>query len=485
MQSGCHSDVQKSPVDHVQAGEFDRTGPQSSSNSDSSIYGSFTREYAQLRQAWSDLDESTDYCYKGRVDDEILYRPTLLPDERVILKPCSISLGTGVYYVFPSYSVTVINGVLKPAKNSRSPRTIFSGGATKGNQQIHLETIQRSYLEASYDTPLGRDSMLSRLYRDYGNPQDYTIHYMDRFNSETDQRHNLALIRPNINIHKPTLHLPGCRFPVLNALLNDFYHPEWNAKPWDDDFSKYCGAKNICNNDEPDFLNSRLVVGTDGNEYLEYDMLPFQALGNNLVPDISSLGDHQIGTKFDEHDVIHKVYMQSADQGHECLQLESVCGYDTSTENGAMTTDRPLFGSHANCGTQFKDFADGYACLSGMVDHQGEDIGRDGLFDEIFDSIGVPRRDSTASTNVLILLSSGIRSEKGIRLDCGCLLFDCDQTEESDMTAICSVGLFLNNGEYEWEGDHIQMESTMKLDQNLEIGSMLLDGSIGSLLETV
>lgn len=496
IESGYSSNFQESPIDFVDNGEFNKTGPVASSNSDSSIYGSLTREFTQTRLPWCELDESTDYCYKGRVDDEILYRPTLLHDEHIVFKPCSIDLGIGVYYTFPSYSQTVIKGVKKPAKYSRSPRVVYSGGASSSGQQLHMQTIQQSYLKASYDSPLQKNSMLSRLYRDYDNPQDFTLHYSDRHIGDTDQRHNLALIRPQINIQKPTLHLPGCRFAVINALLQDFYHPTWDARPWDDDFSTHCGPQFICGDKEPDFLNSRLVIGQDGNEYLVYDQQPFQALGNGLVPDITSLGDHTLTTEaiIEDSDVVHKVYMQNADKSHECLQLEAVCDYDTNVmvegiKPGITAINKTVFDSYAECDTTLIDFADGYACIAGFQPYGGDDLGRNGLYDEVLLGLGMdPILGTGNPSELLIFLRSGILVEKGLRLDCGCLLVDCNNPTDGyeDDSAICSSSLYLDSlGNYDWDTAHLQINSTMYLNEQFGASSIQLDGTIRSLLETI
>lgn len=495
IQSGYSNNFQESPVDLIDNGLFDQTGPATSSNSDSSLYGSITREYTQIRQSWCELDESTDYCYKGRVDDEILYRPTLSQQELIVFKPCSIDLGVGVYYTFPSYSQSVIRGVQKPAKYSRSPRTVFSGGATTSGQQLHIQSIQGPYLKAPYDQPLQRDSLLSRLYRDYDNPQDYTLHYSDRPVGDTDQRFNLALNRPQLNIQKSTLHLPGCRFPVLNALLQDFYHPSWEARPWDDDFSTYCGPRFICSGKEPSFLNSKMIVLTDGNEYLVYDQLPFQALGNGLVPDISSFGDHTLTTEsmIEETDVVHKVYMQNVDNGHECLELDSVCDYDTNVikqgiKPGVASIINPIFNSYAQCGDEILDFADGHACVGGYQPYDGEDLDQDGLYEEVLYGLGLDTTVTDQPSEMLIFLNSGIISEDGLRLDCGCLLVNCDNPTYGyeDLGSICSANLFKDNlGNYDWDSAHLQINSTMKLVEQSGTNSIQLDGSVRSLLETI
>jgi len=413
-----------------------------------------------------------------------------------VFKPCSIDLGIGVYYTFPSYSQAVIKGVHKPAKNSRSPRIVYSGGAAASGQQLHMSTTQKSYLKAPYDRPLEHDSMLSRLYRDYDNPQDYTLHYSDRLTGNTDQRYNLALIRPQLNIQKATLHLPGCRFPVLHALTQDFYHPVWDARPWDDDFSTFCGPSNVCGDQDPDFLNSTMMQAEDDSEYLVYDSRPFQALGNGMVPDISSLGDHAltIESLFEEGDVIHKVYMRNADKGNECLQLDAVCDYDTNVIsegiiNGVTNIAKPIFSSYSDCGDSLIDFADGYPCVAGFMSYQGEDLTRNGIYDDVLAGLGLDTGDATSSpSEMLIYLGSGIIAEEGMRLDGGCLLVDCSSPTGGyeDSNAICAASTFLDRlGNYDWDADHFSIYPTMSIVERQGASSIQLDGTIQSLLEVI
>ena len=489
MAAGFSSSKEISPVEEADNGQFNETNGLASSNNDSSPYGSFTREYTEIRDPQCILDDTTDYCYKGRVDSELLYRPTLMGNEQVVCKPCSIDLGIGAYYLYPTYSVMVVKGVKKPCPGSLTERSAFSGGATEGNQTQHLTGIQKEYLTAPYDQVLQKDSHLSRLYRDFDNPQDYTLHFSNRTEQQEDQQHNLALQRPSLNIQKPTLHFPGCRFPMINAIEEDFYHPTWEARPWDDDFSTFCGPKFVCGTGEPDFLNYTMLTEANGNETLSFDDQSFQILGNSLIPDIPSLGDHTLGTdaQFEASDVVHAVYMKDA-TGHPAIELEGVCDYDTSvSEDNTIIINDPLFTSHSECGTgDIVDYADGYACESGEKAYMPVDLGQGGLYDDILEGVGVPTLGGTgAPSTLLIFLGDGIISatESGLRLDCGCLLVECDGTQP-DGSTICSADDFLDeDGYYDWHCDHMQITQVMKNEELMGACSIQLDGTIPSLLE--
>lgn len=500
MVAGYKANPKVSPIDDVSAGIFPATGGLASSNNDSSTYGLFTREYTeQFDPACLDNlgDRAVDdYCYKGRVDDEVLYRPAMVNSELFHSKPCSLDLGLGVYYLYPTFSEMIVKGVKDRCPSSNAPYPIFSGGAKSGTIRQHLNSIQRRDLTWDYDIPLTDDSLLGRLLRDYDVPMPQTLHYTNRIiENNTDQQFNLAIQRPSLNVEKTNLHFPGCRFVHINALLQDFYHPTWKARPWDDDFSTYCGPKGICGDNEPSFLNCVTEIGTDGNEYLVFDDQPFQALGNGLTPDISNLGDHSLGTgaTFSENDVIHAVFMKDAEL-KSMVEFEGVCAYDSSVETllygeGILEITNPLFESHSTeCGTgTIYDYADGYACFYGIHGYTTQDIGR-GIYDSLLSDLGMPTIPTSYEPDVLVNLGSGILADNqvNLRVDCGCLVYDCQtvNTAPADDT-ICSADDFYDNqaGQYDWNTDHLNVTTTLKSVEILGASSIALDGTIPSLLE--
>lgn len=500
---GFASNVETSPSNLSQSGDFETTGSQLTTNSNSHQYGSFTKEYTGIREPHCELDGVNDYCYKGRVDDELLYRPTLVDKEYVRSYPCNLSLGSGVYWAYPTISRISNPGTGKPARGSKTQIIRFSGGAPAASAEHYLNDKHKQYLTAPYNSPLERkiDSLLGRLYRDYDKPIGETIHYSNRVQEHSvDQRSQLALQRFSLEVQKPTLHLPGCRFPRLNALKNDFEHPTWRAKPWDDMHSTYCGRKSVCGDQEPQFLNCSKTVDSDGNETLVFDDVPFTVLGNGLTPDIPSLGDHTLGTdaSFDYADVIHKVYMRDADS-KPAITFEQVCPYDINVDDGGLIqTTNPLFRSHNQCEETgvYHDYADGYPCLSGQQPYEGDDLGRSGLYDELFEALGLDSAFGTGLT-YLFNLSSGIRDGVGVRLDCGNLLVDCEeatggtgaaiiQSATITSTLINPTSIFINaDGFYDWDCDHLSVTHRMASYESDGIHTVQLDGTIQSLLETI
>lgn len=484
---GIAGNPRLSPNDDSDGGAYDTTGAKVTSNSDSGAYGSFTREYTEIFTPLCDIDGVTDYCYKGRVDDELLYRPTIPLSEYPRCKPCNVGMGVGVYYTYPAYSTVIVPGVASPCPTSKTSIQQFSGGATTGGVRNLTDSKLGGYLSVSYDLPLppSKNSYLGRLYRAYNNPEDETIHYHNKkgLPTSTKQHQNLAIQRPNLVIEKPTLHLPGCRFPRLNLLESDFTHPVWDARPWDEAYSTHCGPDYICGDNIPSFLNASLTVDSNDNEQLVFDEVQFKILGNRLTPDISSLGDHSLGTgaTFVENDVVHSVYMESAESS-PYVELDQVCAYDTSVgDDGVMVITDPLFTSYNECGTsELIDFADGYKCISGFQDYDGEDFSD---YEDVLSGLGMPVSSGTGLT-VLVLLSSGILSGDGLRLDCGCTLAGCSGTEEE--ASICSTDLFVDDdGYHDWECDHLTLELRLKEVEEIGVCSTILNGTIPTLLETM
>lgn len=494
--------VDLSPQDIVVDGEFNTTGPQTTSNSDSSAYGSFTREYRQTPVAWPELDDKTDYCYKGRVDEELLYRPTIVLPEIVRCRACSLGLGTGVYYTMPTRTQKAGPGNRDRMSGSMSNKLRFTGTAPEEHLQYYLSNEQADYLTASYDTPLPADknSFLGRLLRGYDMPEPETLHYTNRAaphvhwrdNHLLDQQYQLALQRPSINIEMQTLHLPGCRFPLINALEDDFVHSTYRARPWDDKYSTFCGPEGICGDDEPSLLNVTKVIGTDNNEFLVFDDVAYSSDGNGLIPDIPSLDEHSLppNALYVAEDVIHAIYSdQAGDNPH--VEMDQLCDY--SNYQNIIETDDPLFTSNNQCGTTTYDYKDGYPCIRDFQPYSGIDISLGGIWQDVIDGLEIPTRPPLDPTNTyLIQFNSGILHTTGLRLDCGCLILDCDQTaierlwqEDFDHSSLCSIDLYYDqDGDLEVDCDHLIVERILKPEETIGTCSIRLDGTIPTLLET-
>lgn len=476
-----------SPNDIADNGVFETTGSPVSTNSNSNAYSSFNREYTKIRTPLCDDNSNSDFCYKGRIDDELLFRNALIETEHPRMKPCSIGMGTGLYYLYPAYSIVTVPGTKKPCSSSKTSSIRFSGKAKEGNRQHYLDSILNEYLSVDYDKPLNakQNSHLGQLYRSYGTPTTQTLHYNNRRGMPIlDQRHNLALERPSLVIEKPTMHLPGCAFVFMNRLENDFEHDTWKARPWDDIYSTYCGPENVCGNNDPSFLNAHFEEDTNGDEILVFDEEPFKILGNGLTPILRTFG----GDSTDATDIVHAVYMESCNDS-PYVTLDQVDELPPTMSDGFITTDDPLFNSHNMCGTDgYVDFADGYPSSRGAFDTPKSTF--DEYFEnwaEILDAIGLPRTLSS-NNEISCKFGSGIldRSVQTLRFDCGCLLAGCDGTLSLDEGTICSADTFIDSdGNYDWEPDHLNVELKLKLEETIGTCSAQFNGSIPSFLEVI
>lgn len=493
--SGIYSDPPtKYAINNISAinGYFNATNEKTTVNLNGSGYGPYRREFTAPRQGLELLDGITDFKYKGRVDDEVLHQTRLVNSETYRPKGCSFSLGLGVYYAFPSTSLVKRQGVAKPERGSLTGKMTFTGGAPSFGLSYYKEGIQGSYLtQDKTKPPVSRSkSFLGSLYVNYDTPIGETIHLSNRISEpDIDQRYQLAIMRPSLDIVKPNLNLPGCRFPTLHALQNDYVSDVYTARPWDDENSTGCGEIGICGNLSPTYLNYFMINLPNGDEKLTYDTIPFAIAGNGLLQDINSLGDHALitGSQFTEEDVIHKVYMANA-SSNPAVTLDQVCDYDTSTMDGAILTDDVFFNSYspaANSQGYYTDYANGYPCLRGSQPYTPVVYTNYG---DVLAGLGLSTNGTNAPVSYLFTLGSGIHIEHGYRLDCGCSVFGyTDDTTVGDINdTICSTSIYKDqDGHYDWNNDHLRMMPYLSPYDSLDVASVSLNGSIPTLLETI
>lgn len=435
-------------------------------NRDSGLLYKFNRQSTDKGKTLETLDNVTDYTYRGRVDDPILYVQDASMPEEYRSMMCGLRLGSGVYYSYPYLTGVANPGTRNPAQNSMTNYLKFTGnGPEEGIEYFKFGLEKTYYGQSITDQPrLEYDDLLGKLYRNYPNKADNTIHFFnDRYNFDFDQRHNQAFIRRPIQIDKPILHFPGTRFPVLSRLQADYTSSAYRARPWDDAYSTYCGPRGSCGTNEPSFLNVRQVAGTDGNTFIVFDDLPFTALGNNFTPDIPGLGQY---TGPQDNGIIHKVYM-GGESDNPAVAFDQVCDFDSNVDqDGMITVVEPLF-PFVYDGV---DYADGYPCVSGI---QSVDVTVDYEYQEAVEGLGVPI-DTTGYVPVLFLLGSGVRCDLGYRLSCPIL----NDKYNNDYR------LYIDqNGDLQTDGDLLNVSAQMVLDENIGIRSLLLDGSIPTLME--
>jgi hypothetical protein len=241
-----------------------------------------------------------------------------------------------------------------------------------------------------------------------------------------------------LGIVKTNMHFPGCRFPMMNKLVNDYTSP-YEKRPWDVE-----SCDNPCDVDD---LNPEMILGTDGSEYLIYDSASDIVLGNGLTPDVPGLNG-EVPT--DPTLFVHRIYGKQIAAGSTALYLEqqdhsegtistSLTGiFDGVVPVGGVTTD-DIFGYPSQYGYV------PYAPPQPAVQNSGSDL--------VLNYTTFPTRDGYYLT-----FGSGMRdiNEIGYRLNCSSR-----------------------------SGDEIDLLSVMDLDEQMLSGNYYLDGEIPSLLETV
>ena len=467
--SGQPSDpINPFPGDDILLGDLKKYR-ELTTNSDSSMVIKMLSQESAPGETLKQVDNITDFSYKGRVADTLLYSqvPTFGEQFRSVM--CGLRLGSGTYYSYPYRSEPANPGTRNPAQNSKTNYLIFSGNSPVEGVEYFKYGLEKTYFDQPLNYPQAYQyaDLLGKIYRAYPNSNnESTIHYFNcQKTFEYDQKYNLALTRPNIDIIKPTLHLPGCRFPTLNRLKNDYENTSYRARPWDDAYSTYCGQRGSCGNKEPSFLNVKQIPGTDGNTSISFDDRPCMVYGNNIEEDIPTLTTY---TGSNDTNIIHKVYMGDADS-NPAVSFEQVCPFDSNVSSeGYISTNDPIFPYV----TGDQDYADGYPCVFGI---QNVDVTVNYTYNDAILLLGVPQ-DITGYTTVLFLLGSGMLNELGVRLSCP------SQNEQynNDFT------LFINqNGDLQTDPDILYVSAPMSLEERLSISNLYLDGSIPSLLETV
>lgn len=245
-----------------------------------------------IRAPACDLTGSIDdYCYQGRVRDEIVTELSIPLTDIWRCKPCPLGMGYGFYYM---HSTSV------------SEWCDLTGCV----DLTDINNIRRSLLEG----------LLVRVLAFNGE-----LRYTDKYvldDTHTNVKDNIAIRRPSLQIEKDNLMIPGHRPASMGKLLTDFTHPTWTLRPWDDVLHVHCAEDAPANT----VLDSEIVIDTNGDEQLSYDPnVPLVYYGNGLEPDIPSLGDHGIGSAGPL--VTHKIWTTAPTS--EFVELEGMVHTDT------------------------------------------------------------------------------------------------------------------------------------------------------------
>ena len=304
----------------------------------------------------------------------------------------------------------------------------------------------------------------------------------------------LAISRPSLDIEKDNLGFPSHKFVNLRDFSYDFTHPDYRARPWDDEFSLItCDRNRLKENG----LNAQLELQTDGDLLLVYDDADLTYLGNGIEAEISSLGSHEDRS----FQVTHSIFMFTS-RNHPSLELDSTVEItkDESINLNESGATGPIYDSfNPDCGF---DFRSGYPADTDRFIIDTDDINFSRETDtSLAELLELPTSDGT-EVNLLFKLGSQIfitesdpqfRLHEPFRLDCGCLRFECGSgltgftsTSTGTDTDVdvnrCNIDLFKTGDEFDPECDRVTVSPTVILTEEYGSCSILLDGTISNLL---
>jgi hypothetical protein len=234
------------------------------------------------RQKICDLDDNDlDYCYKGRVQQDLTVERALPLDEFFRCKPCTLTGGAGTYYMTP----LVANDE-------------FSGGdlGTNAADLTNVSNLRRSSHDMNYVRIMAFD-----------NPQ---IHYTNRsFLEDIEDAINnrfFATQKPSLEVSKDNMFYPSHRFISMANLRDTFTHPNYYFRPWDYLFCFPCPEDAPLGVTVPE-LNPRLEAGTNGDQFLVYDMYPLIYYGNGIDADIPVMNNHSVSA-ISPNNITHSIW---------------------------------------------------------------------------------------------------------------------------------------------------------------------------------
>lgn len=406
------------------------------------------------------ISPTPDFCFKGRVQAEVNVDITMILNEIIRCKPCSLGVGSGFYWLIPTNdSILKLDGF----------------GRYKG-QNNH------SFLGSKIDS--------------YNHPSPKALKYSDRPYLQSDEFEKntyLGYQRPNLEIQKDNHLFPSHRFPNNNNLLNDFTS-EWAAKPWDN--------KN-------DDLNAKLIIGTDGDQYLIYDSKNFIIKGNGLLPDISSYSVHDDRSFV----VTHKIYIASA-ANHPAIELDSsivILTNDDGIELNSSVPFGPIFKSYnRNCN---RDFKSGYPAEYDRfsITYSDFDYTRGSndpiswsVISEITSLTAFPDTELFRFGSEILVTSVEAQYEfyKPYRYDCDCAIYPCisegstgvNITEFTSNSFLdikinvesCMLDRFLQpDGSYDFNCDQLSVIPKIVLNETIGTCSFQCNGEIDNYLCTI
>lgn len=387
-----------------------------------------------------------DWCFKGRVDDEVsvTYHQASMEQYDLGVMSCrTATLGSGAFWMFNSpsdkFKFTGMNLVID-VRNAVTRNLTFSGG------KLHYgEQLVRDFG--------GKSGWLGRILA--GLDKNTILCFSNRPNlDDIRPESTLALTPQSLNITVPHLHFPTCRFVTMRNLLSQFTSSHYRMRPWD---------QSGCVDDK--FLNPEIVSLSDGGEALVFDDMPFTVAGNGLAPDVPDMNNDASGIA-SVGDIWHSIYSYGVGRSYDDLDV-------TYTSNQFIDTNEPLFDTavYDSSSGLFHDNIDGYPSASGAYSYSS--YSPDTSRDVSYASLGLPIYTP--------IMTSGLW-----RLGSGIHITNHDGTDGTWNTSAASrrpYGVRLNCevDEDEYGGESVALESILDLHET--IGSPYkMDGSIPNML---
>ncbi|MEM3097495.1 MAG: phage tail protein [Nitrososphaerales archaeon] len=435
------------------------------------------------------IGNKLDNCFKGRVKQDVNATRYLSASEIISCNPCTLMGGNGFYYYNQIRGKTL--GSVKYGNGYAFGRAEFGGG------EIDTGDIRN----------LGRSRLTDMIIRTTANTE--YVHFTANHALTQDDiftNDNAAIQRPSLQIIKDNMFIPGHRFVTMGAMKDDFTHETYGFRPWDDQFNAnnctiavdyvvYNSAEygiftygdNAVHIDD---LNPRIEIGTDGEERLIFNHIPYKVYGNGLEPDISSMSEHEDRGFLVTHTIFSSAPQQitgtdtiidHSDGGISFTDFKSICfgnDYGPIFKSANKDCECDVTSSYVAGVTDVAgmDYIDGYPAEYGRY-HIGSTvitwpfIGTD---DELINALGLPvTNDSERPDTLLFKMGSGIRIDPPTpgfqfwmpyRLDCGCAFFECGDAS-SGMLRVdrCTLDDFNDeNGLFEPDCDKVAINSVMQ-----------------------
>lgn len=403
--------------------------------------------------------QKLDYCYKGRVGDNLKQILVLPSVDRYSCNPCGPGLGDVVYW--------------------------------EESNRVDIDGQNRGLL---------RRRILNRQ-------NGSTLHYTDTPFFDKLSKNTLAITPVNVNIEKDNLGYPSHRFLGMGNLENDynftdetisigcFDRSEVLKRPWDE--VDECGFPNL--------LNARLVdIG--GNQELIWDEEELVYYGNGIESDIPSLSDHNTSVS-DGRIITHKVY-QNSSASHPSLAFDSTTFTDDETIDTSSVITGPIFDS--NCLTTNEDYVGGYPSSYGLVSAVKTTF-VDGDTDDQFvfsddETVGISTLNRVEiANNLCIGYSTDITGIEArffgnsmeyidsnnthyryyvpLRMDCGCLNSSCGTDDPTGVDGISCNDQYLydNEGNIDPDCDKLELDLSISLSDTITLCDRISDHDLNDL----